>query len=48
MNTDNWVNDMIYTCDNCGKTFKVYFKEEETTQFCPSCASRNLSCYEEE
>lgn len=47
MNTDNWVNDMVYTCDDCGVNFKVYFEEEETTTFCPSCASRNLSHYEE-
>lgn len=48
MNEETWINDMTYICDDCGARFRVYFEEGETTNFCPSCASRNLTGCDDE
>lgn len=45
MNTDNWINDKPYTCAKCRNSFKVSFKENKTTRFCPYCGNPNLIDY---
>ena len=36
------VNDNIYKCNDCEEEFQVFSKSGGTTNFCPSCASRDI------
>ncbi len=44
-----WINDSIYYCDTCEKTFKVYCLDDEPlVQFCPMCGSREIENVEDD
>ena len=40
-------NDDIYRCIDCEEIFQV-FSQSGTTNFCPSCASRDIEGVDEE
>jgi len=40
---EEWINDNIWHCNDCGITFKVYALDEEpSVSFCPVCSSRDI------
>lgn len=49
MDNEEWINDATYKCSDCDCTFRTYILNEcGSTNFCPSCGSRNLDGYDED
>lgn len=48
ISTNEWSWTAIYKCDDCEEEFYVTNKNGSDPNFCPFCASRNLSDIEDE
>jgi len=45
---NGFINDDTYKCSDCEEEFQVFSKSGSTTNFCPSCASRDIEPIDEE